>query len=61
MSVEEIVRINQKRWEIEECFRIMKNEFKSRPVYHQNEDRIKAHFLTCFIALFLFRTLKKAR
>jgi hypothetical protein len=59
MSVEQIVRINKKRWQIEECFRIMKTEFKARPVYLQREDRIKAHFITCFIALFVYRILEK--
>lgn len=58
-GVDEIIRINKKRWEIEECFRIMKTEFKARPVYLQREDRIKAHFLTCFISLFVFRILEK--
>ena len=57
--VENIVRINKKRWEIEECFRIMKTEFRARPVYLQKEERIKAHFLTCYLALFLFRILEK--
>ena len=59
MGVHEIVRINKKRWEIEECFRIMKTEFRARPVYLQREDRIKAHFITCFIALIVFRLLEK--
>lgn len=59
MSVDEIIRINKKRWEIEECFRIMKTEFKARPVFLQREDRIKAHFLTCFVSLFIFRVLEK--
>ncbi len=59
MGIDEIIRINKKRWEIEECFRIMKTEFKARPVYLQREDRIKAHFLTCFISLFVFRILEK--
>ena len=59
MDVDEIVRINKKRWEIEECFRIMKTEFKARPVFLQREDRIKAHFLTCFISLFIYRVLEK--
>ena len=58
-SVSEIVRINKKRWEIEECFRIMKTEFRARPVYLQKEDRIKAHFLTCYIALMVYRILEK--
>ena len=59
MGVEQIIRINKKRWEIEECFRIMKTEFKARPVFLRREDRIRAHFLTCFIALFIFRILEK--
>lgn len=59
MGIDEIIRINKKRWEIEECFRIMKTEFKARPVYLQREDRIRAHFLTCFISLFIFRILEK--
>jgi transposase len=59
MGIDEIIRINKKRWEIEECFRIMKTEFKARPVYLQREDRIKAHFLTCFISLFVYRILEK--
>ena len=59
MNVAEVIHINKKRWEIEECFRIMKTEFKARPVYLQREDRIKAHFLTCFISLFIYRLLEK--
>ena len=54
-----IVRINQKRWEIEECFRIMKTEFKARPVYLSKKERITAHFMTCFIALIIYRILEK--
>lgn len=58
-SVSDIIRINQKRWEIEECFRIMKTEFKARPVYLSRKDRITAHFTTCFTALVLYRILEK--
>lgn len=54
-----VVRINHKRWEIEECFRIMKSEFRARPVYLQRKDRIQAHFMTCFIALIIYRFLEK--
>ncbi len=54
-----IVRINQRRWEIEECFRIMKSEFKARPVYLSRKDRITAHFMTCFTALIIYRILEK--
>ena len=58
-DVSDIVRINQKRWEIEECFRIMKTEFKARPVYLSRRDRITAHFTTCFTALVIYRILEK--
>lgn len=56
---EEIIKINHNRWEIEESFRIMKTDFKARPVYLQNENRIKAHFLTCYLALLVFRILEQ--
>jgi transposase len=54
-----IVKINQRRWEIEESFRIMKNEFKARPVYLSLDERIEAHFMTCFLALLIYRLLEK--
>ena len=54
-----IINMNQKRWEIEECFRIMKTEFKARPIYLQRDDRIQAHFTTCFISLMIYRLLEK--
>ena len=57
--VSKIIQINHGRWEIEECFRIMKTEFQARPVYLQREDRIKAHFMTCYLALFIFRILER--
>ena len=55
----DIARINHDRWEIEESFRIMKSEFEARPVYLQRDDRIRAHFLTCFISLMIYRILEK--
>lgn len=58
-DVEEIIKVNHRRWEIEESFRIMKSEFEARPVYLSREDRIKAHFMTCFLALLIFRILEK--
>ncbi|MCI6594890.1 MAG: transposase, partial [Firmicutes bacterium] len=33
--------------------------FDARPVYVQRDDRIKAHFMTCFISLLIFRILEK--
>lgn len=57
-DVEEILRINKQRWEIEENFRIMKTDFEARPVYVRRDDRIKAHFLICFISLLIYRLLE---
>ncbi len=57
-DVREIIQINKNRWQIESCFKVLKGEFKSRPVNLQKDDRIHAHFLTCFIALIIFRILK---
>lgn len=58
-EVSTILTINRRRWEIEESFRIMKSEFRARPVHLQRDERIKAHFLTCFIALMMYRILEK--
>ena len=58
-QAENIIKINHRRWEIEECFRIMKHEFGARPVYLRKDSRITAHFTTCFLALVLFRYLEK--
>ena len=57
--VEDIIRVNKRRWEIEESFRIMKTDFKSRPVYHSKDEMIKAHFITCFLALIIYRYVEK--
>jgi len=58
-TVDNIVKINKYRWKIEECFRIMKTDFETRPVYVSNQGRIKAHFLTCYLALVVYRYLEK--
>ena len=58
-SAEKIIQVNQRRWEIEECFRIMKHEFSARPVYQRKDVRIEAHFTVCFLALVIFRYLEK--
>ena len=57
--VSKINSISHGRWEIEECFRILKTEFEARPVYLQKDNRIEAHFITCFIALMILRILEK--
>ena len=58
-NVEEIIKVNHNRWEIEESFRIMKSEFKARPAFHWTEENIKAHFLLCFLSLVIYRHLEK--
>ena len=58
-NVEEIIKVNHNRWEIEESFRIMKSEFKARPTFHWTEENIKAHFLICFLSLVIYRYLEK--
>ena len=58
-SISNIVKANKRRWEIEECFRIMKTDFEARPVYLNRQDRILAHFITCFIALIVYRYLER--
>ena len=58
-DVSEIFKIIKGRWEIEESFRIMKSDFLARPVNLSREDRIKAHFMTCFISLLIYRLLEK--
>ncbi|MCQ2598703.1 MAG: IS1634 family transposase, partial [Treponema sp.] len=57
-SISSIVKSNKRRWEIEECFRIMKTDFEARPVYLNRQDRILAHFMTCFISLIVYRYLE---
>ncbi len=58
-DINQILKIVKGRWEIEESFRIMKSDFLARPVNLSREDRIKAHFMTCFISLFVYRLLEK--
>lgn len=58
-EVSDILKVSEGRWPIEECFRIMKTDFSARPVYLQDKNRIKAHFLICFLALTIYRYLEK--
>ena len=59
-DVADILKVSEGRWQIEDCFRTMKTDFEARPVYLNREDRIKAHFLTCFLALLYFRLLNRS-
>ena len=58
-SVGDILKVSEGRWKIEQCFRIMKTDFEARPVYLSREDRIKAHFLICYLALLVYRLLER--
>jgi transposase len=59
MPDHEVVKAYHELWEIERSFRITKSDLESRPVYVSLEQRIEAHFLTCFIALLILRLLSK--
>ena len=56
---DEIIRLNSGRWVVENDFRITKTDMDARPVYLKRDDRIKAHFLTCFLALLIYKYLEK--
>ena len=58
-DAKDIAKVSAERWQIEESFRIMKSEFNARPVYLSRKDRITAHFLTCFLALTIYKYLEK--
>lgn len=54
----EILAVSHKRYQIEDCFRIMKTNFTGRPVNHRLPNRIRAHFLICYTALLVYRLLE---
>ena len=54
----DIVDVSHKRYQIEDCFRIIKTNFTGRPVNHRLPNRIKAHFLICYTALLVYRLLE---
>lgn len=59
-EVADILEVSKGRWQIEDCFRTMKTDFEARPAYVSREDRVKVHFLTCFLALLHFRLLQRS-
>jgi len=54
-----IIDIYRELWRVEDSFRITKSELETRPVYVKRDDRIKAHFLICFISLVIVRLIQK--
>lgn len=59
LSDTEIRDIYKGLWEIEESFKIIKSEFKARPVYVKKDEHMEAHFLICFVALVIMRVLEQ--
>ncbi|MDR1319812.1 MAG: IS1634 family transposase [Gracilibacteraceae bacterium] len=57
-DAKDILEINSKRYKIEDCFRVLKTNFRARPVYHRNKNRIVAHFMICYTALLIYRLLE---
>ena len=58
-SAKEIFKINDQRYKIEDCFRVLKTNFDARPVYHRLDNRIVAHFMICYTSLLIYRLLEK--
>ena len=54
----DILAVSSKRYQIEDCFRVMKTNFDGRPVNHRLRERIRAHFLICYTALLVYRLLE---
>ena len=57
-NAKDIIAINEQRYQIEDCFRMLKTDFVSRPYFHRNRERIIAHFMICYTALLIFRLLE---
>ncbi len=57
-AVGEIIGLNHNRWESEDCFRVLKTDFRARPVFVWTDEHIRAHFLICFMSLLIFRILE---
>jgi len=58
-NVEQLWRTYVQLSEAEAAFRIHKSELAIRPIWHQREDRVKAHILVCFLAYVLWKTLEQ--
>ena len=58
-SPEDLWRTYIQLAEAEAAFRIQKSELSLRPIWHQREERVKAHILVCFLAYVLWKTLEQ--
>lgn len=54
-----IIDIYRGLWRIEDSFKVTKQELETRPVYLSRDDRIRGHFLICFISLVIVRLIQK--
>jgi transposase len=55
INAKEILNTYRGLWQVEQTFRIAKSNLQIRPVFHYNSDRIRAHFLICYMSLALIR------
>jgi transposase len=56
-SAEELWKAYIQLTEAEDAFRIHKSDLSIRPVWHQKEERVRAHILVCFLAYVLWKAL----
>jgi transposase len=55
INAKEILSTYRGLWQVEQTFRIAKSSLEIRPVFHYNTDRIRAHFLICYMSLAIIR------
>lgn len=55
----DVLRARSFHHEIEHLFRTTKSFLDARPVYLQRSDRIRSHFLICFLAMVIIKILQK--
>lgn len=53
-----IIDISSNRYKIEDCFKVLKTNFETRPICHHTKNRITAHFMICYTALLIYRLLE---
>lgn len=54
----DILAVMHKRYQIEDCFRIIKTNLGGRPAYCYTKEHLIGHFLTCYTALLVLRLLQ---
>jgi transposase len=58
LSESEIIEKYRGLWKIEESFKVIKSDLEGRPVHVRRNDRVKGHFLICYLALLLSRIIE---